>query len=70
MLSEETFTELSLIICLTLLIALMGFIIYDLAKKSQAGKYGTFILFIVLGLGVTGFIFKTVLTEILEKAAM
>jgi uncharacterized membrane protein YkvI len=70
MLSEETFTELSLIICLTLLIALMGFIIYDLAKKSKAGKYGTFILFIVLGLGVTGFIFKTVLTEILEKAAM
>jgi hypothetical protein len=68
--SEEKFTQLSLMICSTGLIAFMGFIVYDLAKKSKAGKYGTFILFVVLGLGITGFIFKTILTEILEKAGI
>jgi uncharacterized membrane protein YkvI len=63
--SEERFSELSLAILLTSLMILMGFIIYDLAKKSKAGKYGTLILFFVLGFGAIGFIFKSILTEIL-----
>ncbi|NRA21209.1 MAG: DUF2788 domain-containing protein [Oceanospirillaceae bacterium] len=36
------------------------FIIYDLAKKSKAGKFGTVILFTGLGLGLTAFLVKTV----------
>ena len=39
----------------------MAFIVYDLAKKSQAGKYGAIVLFGVLGLGVFGFAAKGVL---------
>jgi hypothetical protein len=44
----------------------MGFIVWDLAKKSQAGRFGTIALFIVLGAGVVGFIIKTILVEILQ----
>ncbi len=50
-------------ILLTGLIIFMGFIIYDLGKKSNAGKTGMIALFIVLGFGVVGFVFKNVLVE-------
>lgn len=63
--SEEQFTDISMAVCLTGLIIFMGFIIWDLGKKSQAGKMGTAILFLVLGFGVFGFIFKNVLVEFL-----
>ena len=46
---------------LTVLIIFLGFIVWDLGKKSQAGKFGMFILFLVLGLGVFGFLFKNLL---------
>ena len=36
----------------SILIIFMGFIVWDLAKKSKAGRFGSFILFFVLGLGV------------------
>lgn len=42
------------------------FIIYDLAKKSNAGKFGTFILFMVLGLGLGAFLLKTLLVAMIE----
>lgn len=45
----------------------MVFIVWDLARKSKAGKFGTFILFLALGLGLLGFIIKTVLVEMLQK---
>ncbi|MDO4247773.1 MAG: DUF2788 domain-containing protein [Neisseria sp.] len=60
---EATFASWSLKIGLTGLIIFLGFIIWDLGKKSQAGKLGMFILFLVLGLGIFGFIFKNVLVE-------
>lgn len=59
--TEAEFASWSLRICLTVLIVFLGFIVWDLGKKSQAGKFGMFILFLVLGLGVFGFIFKEVL---------
>ncbi|BAK77397.1 protein of unknown function [Pseudogulbenkiania sp. NH8B] len=61
--SEEQFTNISLAVCLTGLVVFIGFIIWDLGKKSGAGKFGTAVLFLVLGLGVGGFIFKNVLVE-------
>ncbi len=45
------------------LIVFMVFIMWDLAKKSGAGKFGTFILFLALGLGLLGFLIKTVLVR-------
>ncbi|MFC2993335.1 MULTISPECIES: DUF2788 domain-containing protein [Halomonas] len=49
------------------LILFMGFIIWDLAKKSNAGRFGTLMLFIVLGAGMMGYIFKVVITWFLES---
>ena len=63
----EQFETWSLYIGVGGLIAFMVFIVWDLARKSKAGKFGTFILFLALGLGLLGFIIKTVLVEMLEK---
>ncbi len=60
------FEEWMMTILVTVLIAFMGFIVYDLAKKSKAGKFGTFILFFVLGLGILAFIIKSVVITWIE----
>lgn len=64
--TEAVFAELSMMVLLTGLIVWMGFIVWDLAKKSQAGRFGTIVLFTILGAGVVGFIVKTVLVEIMQ----
>ncbi|MBE03141.1 DUF2788 domain-containing protein [Marinobacter lutaoensis] len=64
--NEAVFSQVAMLVLLTGLIAWMGFIVWDLAKKSQAGRFGTIALFIVLGAGVVGFIIKTILVEILQ----
>jgi uncharacterized membrane protein YwaF len=63
--SEEQFSNISMVVLLGGLIVFLGFFIWDLVKKSGAGKFGTAVLFLVLGLGVFGFVFKNVLVEFL-----
>lgn len=60
------FEEWMMIILVTLLVGFMGFIVWDLAKKSQAGRFGTIILFGVLGLGVLAFLIKTLVVGLIE----
>jgi hypothetical protein len=36
----------------------MVFIIFQLARESKAGKFGTFVLFLALGFGLVGFAAK------------
>lgn len=48
------------------LVGFMAFIVWDLAKKSNAGKFGTMVLFFALGLGVLGFVIKTLVIGSLE----
>ena len=64
--NEAVFSQIAMLVFLTGLIAWMGFIVWDLAKKSQAGRFGTIILFTILGAGVVGFIIKTVMVEIMQ----
>jgi uncharacterized membrane protein len=64
--SEEQFASYSTTILVGALILFMAFIIYDLAKKSKAGKFGMMILFIGLFTGVVGFVIKTVLVEYMD----
>lgn len=59
----ETFESLSMTVLIAVLIGFMGFIVWDLAKRSKAGRWGTAVLFFALGLGVLGFLIKTVLVE-------
>lgn len=63
--SETEFAIVALKICLTGLIVFLGFIIWDLGKKAKVGKLGMFILFLVLGLGIAGFLFKNVLVKLM-----
>jgi hypothetical protein len=62
---EAQFTTLSVTILCSGLMIYMGFIIYNLAKESKAGKFGTIMLFFVLGFGMLGFIVKEILTKVL-----
>lgn len=39
----------------------MLFIIWNLAKESNAGRMGTFVLFIVLAFGMIGFVAKGII---------
>ena len=43
----------------------MLFIIWKLSREAKAGKFGTFILFLVLSFGMLGFIAKQVLMWVL-----
>jgi hypothetical protein len=36
----------------------MVFIIFQLARESKAGRFGTFVLFLGLGVGLIGFVAK------------
>ncbi|MCE9662489.1 DUF2788 domain-containing protein [Halomonas sp. M5N1S17] len=49
------------------LVLFMGFIIWDLAKQSQAGRFGTVMLFLVLGAGILGYLLKVVITWLIER---
>ncbi len=57
----EQFEEIALMVGLTIVIGFMMFIIYDLGKRSKAGKFGMAVLFFALGLGMVGFVVKGVL---------
>ncbi|GMR07809.1 MAG: hypothetical protein BMS9Abin26_0813 [Gammaproteobacteria bacterium] len=63
--SIEEFEFLSLTIGIGALVLYMLYIIYRLAKDSNAGRFGSMILFFVLGLGFVGLLAKSVLVEIL-----
>lgn len=52
------FEQLSLNILIPALIMGMAFIVWDLARKSNAGIFGTLVLFAALGLGALAFIIK------------
>ena len=45
----------------------MIFIIGQLAWESKAGKLGTFVLFLALGFGLTGFVAKQVIQWYLTR---
>ena len=66
----ELFEEWMMTGLVTVLILFMAFIVWDLAKKSKAGKFGTLILFFALGLGVLGIIIKGLVIGSLEGAGM
>ncbi len=43
----------------------MMFIVLNLARESKAGKFGTFILFLVLSFGMLGFLAKSIIKWVL-----
>ena len=63
--TEEQVSEFFLTYGLGAFILFMLFIIWDLARKSKAGRLGTFILFFVLAFGILGFIAKQIIQWLL-----
>lgn len=64
--TEEQIAQLGLTVGVGGFILYMMFIIFQLARESKAGKFGTFILFVVLGFGLLGFIAKNVIAWLLN----
>ena len=64
---DEWLTEYGVTLGVGGLILFMIFIVWDLARKSNAGKFGTFILFIALAMGILGFLIKVVITWLMER---
>ncbi len=63
--TEEQITEFGMTFGTGALMLYMLFIILDLAKKSKAGKLGTFVLFFVLAFGMLGFVAKSIIAKLL-----
>ena len=57
----QQFEQLSLIVCCSVLILYMLFILYRLGKDSNAGKFGMFVIFAALSLGIFGFAVKSMI---------
>jgi len=64
--TEEQFAHWSLIIGVGGLILYMLYIIYRLAKDSEAPRFGYIALFVSLGLGIFGFVAKAILEQFLQ----
>lgn len=59
--TEEQVAGFGLTVGVTAFMLYMGFIIFQLARESKAGKFGTFVLFLGLGVGLLGFAAKGVI---------
>jgi hypothetical protein len=65
--SEEQLAGFGLTFGVGAFMLYMLFIIGHLAWKSKAGKFGTFVLFLALAFGMTGFVAKYIIQWIIEK---
>lgn len=67
---DEWLTQHGVTLGVGALILFMVFIVWDLAKRSNAGRFGTIILYIGLALGIFGFLMKFVISWLLENAGV
>ena len=65
--SSELITKLCMNVLLHVFIALLVFIMWDISKKNNAGKQGTFWIFLALGGGFFGFLIKVLLEWYFER---
>jgi hypothetical protein len=62
----EQFEAVSLNLGVGGLVLYMLFIMYRLAHESNAGRFGSLVIFLSLGLGIVGFAAKSVIQMVLE----
>ena len=63
--TEEQIAQFGLTFGVGAFMLYMVFIIIQLARESKAGKFGTFVLFLALGVGLIGFAAKAVIKWIM-----
>jgi hypothetical protein len=59
--SVELFESISLNLGIGGLVLYMLYVMYRLARDSGAGRFGTLVIFLSLGLGIVGFAAKSVI---------
>jgi hypothetical protein len=59
--TEEQFAWFGLTFGVSAFMLYMVFIIIQLARESKAGRFGTFVLFLALGVGLLGFAAKGII---------
>lgn len=59
--TEEQVSNFGVTVGVAAFIGYMLFIIWNLARQSNAGRLGTFVLFFVLAFGMLGFIAKSII---------
>jgi Protein of unknown function (DUF2788) len=59
--TEEQIAQFGLTFGVGAFMLYMGFIIFQLARESKAGRFGTFVLFLALGFGLLGYAAKGVI---------
>lgn len=64
--TEAEIAEFGLTFGVGAFMAYMVFIIFQLARESKAGRFGTFVLFLGLGVGLIGFVAKGVIKYFLH----
>lgn len=64
--AASTITDWGLYILLPIFITFLFFIMWDISKQSEAGRAGTFWIFLALGAGSVGFLLKLVLEVVFE----
>ena len=62
----ERFEEISLTLGIGGLILYMLYVMYRLAADSGAGRFGTLVIFLSLGLGLVGFATKSVIQLVIN----
>lgn len=65
--AASTVTSWGLYILLPIFITFLFFIMWDISKKSEAGRAGTFWIFLALGAGFMGFLLKLLLEVAFKK---
>ncbi|MBA6244273.1 MULTISPECIES: DUF2788 domain-containing protein [Psychrobacter] len=65
--AASTVTSWGLYVLLPIFIAFLFFIMWDISKTSEAGRAGTFWIFLALGAGSVGFILKIVMEVAFKK---
>ena len=64
--TEEQIATFGLTFGVAAFILYMFFIVWKLAQDSKAGRFGTFVIFLVLALGMVGFIAKGIIQWLLD----
>ncbi len=63
--TEEQLAQFGLTVGVGAFIVYMLFVIAQLAREAKAGRFGTFVLFVVPAFGMVGFIAKSVIAWLL-----
>jgi hypothetical protein len=66
--SEERISAFGLSFGVGAFMLYMVFVIWQLARESKAGRFGTFVLFLALGFGLVGYAAKAVIKVFIAGA--